>query len=165
MLPIEHRAPSRMHLVHSVIARLRGRGYWSAHQVAQATFWGCGRLHRQQRKRIRLILDRYVDAGILERNDTIAACPLYRHRDVTLKDVDQEMVKQFEAHANRRRVTPSYEMDLRMLDMYLDQLIPQDTDPELFNEYGHLMGRELMAMQDQCWVVPERSTAFGVFGV
>ena len=68
------RGPDRLFLVHAVIGRLRGRGWWSAHQAAKATYFGNGRLHRQQRRRIRFILDRYVEAGILERSDMIAAC-------------------------------------------------------------------------------------------
>jgi len=71
------RGPDRLFLIHAVTARLKDRGWWSAHQAAKATYFGNGRLHRQQRRRVRFILDRYVEAGILERDDTIAACPLY----------------------------------------------------------------------------------------
>ena len=96
------RGPARAHLIHAVLARLRGRGWFSAHQAAKATYFGNGRLHRQQRRRVRFMLERYTEAGILEANREIAACTLYRHRDVTLEEVDQEMVKAFEKHAEEK---------------------------------------------------------------
>jgi len=107
------------------------------------------------------ILNRYVAAGILVRDDQIAACPLYRHRDVTLQDVDQEMVKSFEAHATRRRMTPSYQMDLRLLDHYLDTIVPKDADPELFNEHGHLMDRELKVWRERSRVKQAKPRVLG----
>jgi len=158
------RSPDRLFLVHAVIRRLRGRGYWSAHQAAKATYFGNGRLHRQQRRRVRFILDRYVEAGILERDDTIAACPLYRHRDVSLEDVDLDMVEKFEQHAARRRMTPSYEMNLKMLDHYLDTIVPRDADPELFNEHGHLLDRELKAWRELTRAKSERPRVLGYLG-
>lgn len=149
------RGPDRLFLVHAVLARLRGRCF-SAYQVARATYYSNGRAHPQQRRRVRFILNRYVEAGILERNDTIAACPLYRHRDVSLEEVDQEMVQQFEKHAARRGMTPSYALNLKMLDHHLDEIVPKDADPDLFNEHGHLMDRELKALQERSRVGQER---------
>lgn len=158
------RGPDRLFLIHAVIGRLRGRGWFSAHQAAKATYFGNGRLHRQQRRRVRFILDRYVNAGILERSD-LWRCPLYLHRDVILEDVDQEMVKAFEAHAARRRMTPSYEMDLKLLDQHLDTIVPHQADPELFNEHGHLMDKELKAWQELPRAEPERLRVLGYLGV
>lgn len=164
MLSTYTRGPDRAHLLHFVIGRLRGRGYWSAHQAAKATYLGNGRLHRQQRRRVRFILEEYVRAGILKRDDVIAACPLYRHRDIRLEDIDQEMVKAFENHAARRRMTPSYEMNLRMLDHHLDEVVPRDADPELFNEHGHLMDRELKVWRERSKQVETRPKVLGYLG-
>ena len=155
------RGPDRLFLIHAVLARLKGRGWFSAHQAAKATYFGNGRLHRQQRRRVRFMLDRYTEAGILEANREIAACTLYRHRDVSLEEVDQEMVKAFEKHANRRRMTPSYEMNLKLLDHHLDQLVPKGADPKLFNEHGHLMDRELKAWRERPKLVQERPRVLG----
>ena len=154
------RGPDKAHLLHFVLARLRDRGWYSAHQAAAATYLGNGRIHPQQRKRIRQVLDMYVQARILERSD-LWQCPLYRHRDVTLEEVDQEMVKEFEAHANRRRMTPSYEMNLKLLDHHLDEIVPRNADPELFNEYGHLMDRELKAWRERVRIEPEKPRVLG----
>ena len=155
------RGRDKLFLVHQVLARLKGRGYFSAHQVANATYHGCGKVHPQQRRRVKNILEQYVQAGILERNDTLAACTLYRHRDVTLDDVDQEMVEEFEKHAASRRMTYSYRWDLTMLDQYLDRLIPKDADPELFNEHGHLESRSFRDWRERPKDEPERPRVLG----
>ena len=139
------RGPSRFFLIHHALARFRSRGWFSAHQAARATFFGVGRVHQQRLKRVKEMLQKYVDAGILERNDQIAACPLYRHRDVTLDQVDQELADQFEKHASRFRMTPSHSFNLKLLDHYLDQVAPRDSDPALFDKHGHLMNRALQA--------------------
>ena len=89
------------------------------------------------------MLQKYVEAGVLERDDRIAACPLYRHRDVTLDKVDPASVDAFERHAGRFRMTPSHSFNLKLLDHYIDQVAPPDPDPELFDKYGCLMVREL----------------------
>ena len=78
-----------------------------------------------------------------------------------LEEVDQEMVQAFEKHAARRRMTPSYEMNLRMLDHHLDEIVPKDADPKLFNEHGHLMNRELKEWQERLQVEPERPRVLG----
>jgi hypothetical protein len=153
------RGPDRLFLVHHVLARLRGRGWFSAYSVAWATYWGDGRVHPQQRRRVRIMLEQYAEAGILERDDMIAACPLYRHRDVSLEDVDQEILDAFEKHANRRRMTPSYEMNLKMLDHHLDMIVPRDADPKLFNEHGHLK-----AWRERAKPVQERPRVLGYLG-
>jgi hypothetical protein len=88
-----------------------------------------------------------------------------RHRDISLEDAGQEMVKVFEKDDARRRMTPSYEMNLRMLDLHLDQLIPRDPDPELFNDHGHLQDRELKAWRERPKVEPERPRVLGYLGV
>lgn len=94
----------------------------------------------------------------------IAACPLYRHRDVTLEDVDQGMVKAFEKHAARRRMKPSYSLNLIMLDHYLDEIVPKDADPKLFNEHGHLQDRELKAWRERPKPMQERPRVLGYMG-
>ena len=78
-----------------------------------------------------------------------------------MEDVDQEMVKEFEKHAARRRMTPSYEVNLRMLDHYIDQVAPKDADPDLFNEYGHLLDRKLKAWQERPKLLQERPRVLG----
>ena len=53
-------------------------------------------------------------------------------------------------------------MGLKMLDLHLDQLVPRDADPKLFNEHGHLMDRELKAWRERSKVEPERPKVLGV---
>lgn len=137
------RGPARFFLIHHALARFRGRGWFSAHQAARATFFGVGRVHQQRLKRVREVLEKYVEAGIMERDDEIAACPLYRHRDVTLDQVDQELAEEFERHAGRFRLTLSHSFNLKLLDHYIEQVAPRNPDPALFNKHGHLMIREL----------------------
>ncbi len=50
------RGPARFFLIHQSLARLRGRGWFSAHVAAQATFFGVGRVHQQRLKRVREML-------------------------------------------------------------------------------------------------------------
>ncbi|MEZ6193978.1 MAG: hypothetical protein R3C45_22255 [Phycisphaerales bacterium] len=137
------RGPARFFLIHHALARFRGRGWFSAHQAARATFFGVGRVHQQRLKRVREMLEKYVEAGILERNDRIAACPLYRHRDVTLDQVDPLLADSFELHASRFRMTSSHSFNLKLLDHYLDQVAPQNPALDLFDKHGRLMIREL----------------------
>ena len=135
--------PARFFLIHQALARLRSRGWFSDYQAANATFFGIGRVHQQRLKRVREMLQKYVEAGVLERNDQIAACPLYRHRDVTLDQVNRTLVDEFEKHAGRFRMTLSHSFNLKLLDHYLDQVAPSDPDPDLFDKHGHLMNRAL----------------------
>ena len=50
------RGPSRFFIIHQALARFRGRGWFSAHQAARATFFGVGRVHLQRLKRVREML-------------------------------------------------------------------------------------------------------------
>ncbi len=61
-------------------------------------------------------------------------------------------------------VTPSYKMNLRLLDLHLDQIVPKDADPELFNEHGHLMDRELKFLRELARAKPERPRVLGYLG-
>jgi hypothetical protein len=58
----------------------------------------------------------------------------------------------------------SYEMNLKLLDHYLDQVVPKDADPELFNEHGHLMDRELKAWRERPKLMQERPRVLGYLG-
>ncbi len=132
------RRRDRLHLVHHVLARLRGRGWFSSRQVWQAAYWGTNPVHRYTHTRVRGLLSRYVDAGILSRDDDIAACPLYRHRIVTADQLDQKMVTEFDAHA-QRRWSPAYEADLKLIDHDLDRLIPKNVSPVRFIANGAVL--------------------------
>jgi hypothetical protein len=146
------RRPDRFHLIHHVIARLRDRGYFSAAQLAGALYHGSGpRPHQEQRKRVRQMLGRYVEARLLEKHN--AACLLYRHRDVTEDDVDKGLVFEFEAHACRRW-SKSDEMFLRLVDHDLDRLIPRDADPECFTSSGALLPNPMSEALRDNWGRP-----------
>lgn len=71
-------------------------------------------------------------------------------------DIGVRTVRRFEDHAHRRRMTPSYEMDLKMLDQHLEQVVPKDADPALFDKHSHLMHRELKAYRERARPRPAR---------
>jgi hypothetical protein len=146
------RRPDRFHLIHHVLARLRDRGYFSADQLACALYHGSGpRPHQEQRKRVRLMLSRYVEAGILEEHD--AACKLYRHREVTAGEVDKSLVLEFETHACRRW-SKSDEVFLRLVDHDLDRLVPCDSAPACFAASGVLLPRPMAEAIRDDWGRP-----------
>lgn len=147
------RRRDRLHLVHHVLARLRGRGWFSSRQVWQAAYWGTNPVHRYTHTRVRGLLSRYVEAGILSRDDDIAACPLYRHR--TAGHVDQAIIDKFEAHA-QRRWSPAYDVDLKLIDQDLDRLIPRDADPKRFIANGCLIVQGHVVPPKAGKIVPAR---------
>jgi hypothetical protein len=61
-------------------------------------------------------------------------------------------------------MTPSYEINLKMLDHHLDQVVPRDAAPDLFNEHGHLLCRELKALREQIKSVQERPRVLSYLG-
>ena len=133
-----HRRPNRLPLVHTVVAKLRGRGVFSAESVSLATYFGQGIPHRQQRRRVRDMLDAYVQAGVLERHDG-AACPLYRHREFLTPDqLDLEKMRGFEEHARSCRLRDKA-LVLQLIDHALDLLVPRDVDPARFLSDGSVI--------------------------
>ncbi len=68
---------------------MRDRGYFSASQVTAAVYIGAPEIHPQQLKRIRQMLDKYTQSGLLERNDDLAACPIYRHKNIPEDQIDK----------------------------------------------------------------------------
>jgi hypothetical protein len=146
--PPRTRRPHRLWMVHPVLAKLKGRGWVSAQQVWLTTYYGTGSVHRQTRKRVTDILDRYVEAGLIERNSEIARCVLYRH--LTNEDgVDEAMVREFQAHANQRR-RPSDEVGLMLIDHALDLLVPRDVDPARFLSDGSVITSMEPAVAGSC---------------
>jgi len=135
-------------MVYPVLAKLKGRGWFAAQQVWLTTYYGTGPVHRQTRKRVRELLDRYVEAGLLERNSEIARCVLYRHR-INEGGIDQAMVREFQAHANQRR-RPSEEVDLMLIDHALDLLVPRDVDPARFLSDGSVITSVEPAVAGAC---------------
>ncbi len=135
------RRPDRFHLVHHCLALLRDRGWFSATQLANMLYYGSGKLHQEQRKRVRRMLQRYVEAGLLEERE--AACKLFRHRGVTEDDVDKNMLLEFEVHACRRW-SKSDQMFLRLVESNLDILIPPDADPSRFTPLGNLISHSML---------------------
>jgi hypothetical protein len=133
------RSPDRYHLVHHVIARFRDRGWFSSTQCTLGVYIGAPEVHPQQRKRIRETLDQYVAAGILKRDDDIAACPLYRHAHPSADEVNKKAVMAFEAHAASRPWSMIEELSMRNLDQDLDQLVPRGADPSRFMRDGRLL--------------------------
>lgn len=96
---------------------------------------------------------RYVEASILERDDRIAACTLYRHRNVAAAEVDQGLVEQFEAQA-RRRWSRAHDLDLRLIERDLDRLVPPDIDPAWFTCTGALLLRPWRETPRDAWGQP-----------
>lgn len=80
--------PSGFFLIHPVIARILGGGWLSAHMAVKVSLLDVGRVHPQRLKLVREMLQQYVEAGIPEHNDQIAACPFYSHRAVTLDQAE-----------------------------------------------------------------------------
>jgi hypothetical protein len=133
------RGPNRLHLIHIVLKLIVGRGWFSAHQAASATYFGQGPAHPQQRKRVRQTLDRYVKVGLLEHNSRIAACPLYRIIQPAAQG-DPAALSQLKRHA-RRKVRLADKFVLKLLKDRLDLLVPRNVNPALFNQHGHLVLR------------------------
>lgn len=134
------REHDRYHLTHHVISLLRDRdrGWFSSNQCALCVYTGAPEVHPQQRKRIRELLDKYVEAGILERDDT-AACPLYRHFNPSPDEVDAGLVRSFEAHAASRPWAMMEKVCMGLLDQDLDKLVPPNQDPTCFTSSGKLL--------------------------
>ena len=95
---------------------------------------------------LRQILDQYVDAGILEKNVTIALCALYQHRTDNVGQIDEEALRRFDAHA-WRIWSPSYDLELKLIEHALDRLVPKQVDPRRFTEYGGVL--------PSIWVPPQ----------
>lgn len=156
------RGRDRLHLFHAVVARLIEHRWFSSRQVFTAVYWGSP-MYRQSHKRVRTLLEQYVEAGILEGTDTIAVCTLYRHRVVTADQINQKIVTEFEAHA-KRRWSPAYDLDLKLIEHDLHRLVPKDADPELYDRHGYLMDRELKAWMERPKLVPEKPRVLGYLG-
>lgn len=76
--PPRRRRSNRLHLFYVLLDVLDDRQWFSAYQFAQALYYGRGRPHSQQLRRVREHLDASMARGELIRDDTVAACPLYR---------------------------------------------------------------------------------------
>jgi hypothetical protein len=53
---------------------------------------------------------------------------------------------------------------MRLLGHYLNQVVPRDANPELFDGHGHLMDRELKAWWERQKVEPARPRVLGYLG-
>ena len=71
------RRPDRLKLFYVVLDLLSDRTFFSARQLAQAIYYGRVPF-RQQLKYVQERIDEAVANGDMIRDDTIAACPLYR---------------------------------------------------------------------------------------
>ncbi len=134
------RRSNRYHLTHHVIKLMRNRRYFSSSQCALCVYLGAPEVYPQQRKRIRQLLDKYVQAGLLERNDDLAACPIYRHREPVEDQIDKALVRLFEEHASRHSWSLTDKLMMGLLEKCeLDRLAPANPDPADFMKDGRLL--------------------------
>lgn len=153
MYPTRHRQLDRLHLTHHVLNRLQDRAFFSADQVARATYHGAGKLHPQQKKRVEALLEKYVQSGLLERLDDVALCPLYRHTGAGWHELDANMLFEFETHGSRRW-SRQHEIYLMLIDQVLDWLIPRQADPACYTRTGGMLLRSWRDTPRDAWGRP-----------
>ncbi|MEZ5947633.1 MAG: hypothetical protein R3C12_00030 [Planctomycetaceae bacterium] len=140
----------RLYLTHHVLNRVRDWAYFSADQVARATYYGAGKLHPQQKKRVEALLEKYVHVWLLERIDDIARCQLYRHTGAGWHELDANMLFEFESHSSRRW-SRQHEIYLMLIDQVLDWLIPRQADPACYTRTGALLLRPCRETPRDVW--------------